>query len=1186
MREQRTLSEILRQYETHLISKVGKVRILGESNERDLNDVFVELRVVAQEKPDVAQAKFLGMVDSAMRRRFNPFMRRAGRDDLSAIDDRTSRRVRPLDLLDHRSRAIVAGMPGSGKTTLLKFLALQAIRSQNRFVIWLELKAVNRELFASAASAAADRGCLILEELWLRHSKSQLMLIDDEVELLRSYWRDKYQANQLAVLLDGFDEIEGELIQENVNNCVRDFVSALHDNTFLISTRPYALGKLGKERLEQFEIQSLTKRQVKEFLNCYYPNDIATSALLRKLQEQDSLQELIRVPLLLGIILRLQRSNKLTDGLGVYEAIVVELTQEMDRTKSVVRPFRIPDDRLRLDFAKFLAFQKLLKETTSAHGKDVNRIVFDYDALRRIADTFLRNERLSHSARDLVEDTMATPLLRQVAHDAFAFTHLTLQEYLAASALAVLYDKNPIDAVTIFCRAYHNPTVVEMEVLPMAFGLVSNADDLYVELERWPESPTFANLRLRGRGLAYPVALSDEVLLRTTNRIAEILIHSTNEEEPCRRIILKSVATIKGRAQEHLENKIIPSLQTYSGFEGQKAAEALSVLGSERSFEPLLRALDPHATVRGYITTYIGRFDDQRVNYLCRALARIDPQKAAPILASISTSYSYGAIDRILREIGTTDTSRALLYRQTKVGHGLASGAARDLFRESETQGVMETLREALTHRYAEYRGVAVEALGNIGSDEYVDQMCERLFDSDFSVRWKTAQALGRIGSDKAVRGLLQALKDDESSVRWSAALALQEIGSLNAVAGLIDALRDPDAEVRYCAASALGRLGDPRALDSLLLLLEEGGIKPRLSAAYALAQIGDPKAIDPLRRLLLTQEDDELRAAAAYALGRIGADAAVDQLTTALSDEAAKVRKAAALALGSIGSHNAVASLLEAFRREKDFQTADAYLEAMGHSDSREVVEPLLACYASVFYIHTAAQAFGKISTRNLASMLPKLIHHENATIRRKAVEEISYFVESPEILQDLSKLAETDSLPEVRTAAKDASDRFARKLELFGVRIEECIAQALRDNESRELFLLGEAFRVVAQAGHIFRPMPNSDWGIDGEIEFKNELRNPTGQRLYLQLKSGDSYLYQRRTDGREIFRIKNPRHAHYWTTQAYPVWLVVRNSDGRIRWMNVTEYLEKRGTDSSQIEFDGEPFNPENVRAKELP
>ena len=35
-----------------------------------------------------------------------------------------------------------------------------------------------------------------------------------------------------------------------------------------------------------------------------------------------------------------------------------------------------------------------------------------------------------------------------------------------------------------------------------------------------------------------------------------------------------------------------------------------------------------------------------------------------------------------------------------------------------------------------------------------------------------------------------------------------------------------------------------------------------------------------------------------------------------------------------------------------------------------------------------------------------------------------------------------------------------------------------------------------------------------------------------------------------------------------------LVVRTSDGQIRWMNVTEYLKKQGKAARQIVFDGEP------------
>ena len=41
-----------------------------------------------------------------------------------------------------------------------------------------------------------------------------------------------------------------------------------------------------------------------------------------------------------------------------------------------------------------------------------------------------------------------------------------------------------------------------------------------------------------------------------------------------------------------------------------------------------------------------------------------------------------------------------------------------------------------------------------------------------------------------------------------------------------------------------------------------------------------------------------------------------------------------------------------------------------------------------------------------------------------------------------------------------------------------------------------------------------------------------------------------------------------------------LVIRTSDGQIRWMNVTDYLKRRGKDTKQIAFKGEPFTALNV------
>lgn len=135
--------------------------------------------------------------------------------------------------------------------------------------------------------------------------------------------------------------------------------------------------------------------------------------------------------------------------------------------------------------------------------------------------------------------------------------------------------------------------------------------------------------------------------------------------------------------------------------------------------------------------------------------------------------------------------------------------------------------------------------------------------------------------------------------------------------------------------------------------------------------------------------------------------------------------------------------------------------------------------------------------------------------------------------------------------------------------------------DNESRELILLGEMFKIVAEAGHIFRPVPNSDWGIDGEIEFKDSAGQPNGKRLYVQLKSGDSHLVRRKADNEEIFTIKNDRHLEYWVQHAYPVMLVIRQSSGLIRWIDVSAYLKTNDQSNRQIVFRGEPVTTDSIQ-----
>ena len=139
--------------------------------------------------------------------------------------------------------------------------------------------------------------------------------------------------------------------------------------------------------------------------------------------------------------------------------------------------------------------------------------------------------------------------------------------------------------------------------------------------------------------------------------------------------------------------------------------------------------------------------------------------------------------------------------------------------------------------------------------------------------------------------------------------------------------------------------------------------------------------------------------------------------------------------------------------------------------------------------------------------------------------------------------------------------------------------------ESECKDRVLVGEVISTVTLAGQISREFNVSDQGIDMEIEFKNDAGEATGRNLYLQLKSGDSYLRERKSDGSEIFEIKKARHAEYWRGLAFPVLLVIHTSDGEVRWMEIRDYLKRESDDGKkvvkQIVFDGERFDVMSVR-----
>lgn len=129
----------------------------------------------------------------------------------------------------------------------------------------------------------------------------------------------------------------------------------------------------------------------------------------------------------------------------------------------------------------------------------------------------------------------------------------------------------------------------------------------------------------------------------------------------------------------------------------------------------------------------------------------------------------------------------------------------------------------------------------------------------------------------------------------------------------------------------------------------------------------------------------------------------------------------------------------------------------------------------------------------------------------------------------------------------------------------MEETATREL-DTQALEQILIGHMMAIAGEANQIFRPVTMFDVGIDGELEFKDNVGRASGKRIYIQLKSGNSYLRTRKSGGREVFDVKIERHLEYWIGQPVDVYLVIRqqdemSGDGTIRWMNVTRTLKNR-------------------------
>ncbi len=188
----------------------------------------------------------------------------------------------------------------------------------------------------------------------------------------------------------------------------------------------------------------------------------------------------------------------------------------------------------------------------------------------------------------------------------------------------------------------------------------------------------------------------------------------------------------------------------------------------------------------------------------------------------------------------------------------------------------------------------------------------EDLGSTDAMVRRRGAYRLGDLRNQKGAEPLIKALKDENPFVRAGAISSLEKLRVKEAGTLIIKMLlKDENAQVRQQAANAFANLTAEGKVKALIKALDDEADGVRYAAARTLGSLRAQEAAKRLAELLISpKEKSGMRRAAAGALRAIRSKETRLSLERALADEDLYVRREAVQALASVGTKESLPSL------------------------------------------------------------------------------------------------------------------------------------------------------------------------------------------------------------------------------------------------------------------------------------
>lgn len=327
-------------------------------------------------------------------------------------------------------------------------------------------------------------------------------------------------------------------------------------------------------------------------------------------------------------------------------------------------------------------------------------------------------------------------------------------------------------------------------------------------------------------------------------------------------------------------------------------------------------------------------------------------QFACHQLAIIGTEESVDELRAALKEAKVADSARYALeaipsdeaLEALRDGLGwhegdVQAGIIGSLGRRRDAEAVRDLTKLVDSKAFTGNSGAAVRALGEIATDDAVDELVDFVDEAENpSARSALLAALvnaadhqlkaGHREKAAQVYATLLDLEEPSTFIRTAALkgkLATMEKGQLGLLSLLVGS---PDAQQRSAAHAFLREYATEPLLIEVAAKSDVMPVETRVIVLNVLAGKNIKGAADVARRWL-DDESDEIRVASLQALAMVGSEADVSELLTKLSDGDRDVRDAAFRALTSLGN-DAVTQMLRKTLGQEEYANVHRQLLAI----------------------------------------------------------------------------------------------------------------------------------------------------------------------------------------------------------------------------------------------------------------